>query len=1336
MAKAFLPLAEKYTKRHGRRKRWQKIVSAMACVVVFCTAYALILPAITMEQTAYCGIQAHTHGDSCYEQQLICGDSDTPQAAQPAHTHGENCYEEQETLICGQKESEEHSHTQACYQKKQVLTCTRSTAESQPKQTHTHTDACYEKKMVCDQEEHKHSLACYSDPEADVERKTVWERSMKDVKLTDVWADDVIAIAESQIGYTESEKNYIVQADGRTTQGYTRYGAWYGEPYGDWCAMFVSFCLHYADIPKSAVPYEASCAKWVKTLSKKTWDLYHSAKEYTPQKGDLIFLDTDGDRTADHVGLVAQVDETEKTLQVIEGNSKDKVRSVTYRQKDSQILGYGALPAQEDCDPADEEKPTAEAQPTELDTSEPEPDASEPEPDTSEPDTSEPNQDEDEDGNGNNPVPQAPLTEDSAYVSSLSLQDVAVLSDADTSAYQEQTVHNQDALSYPFTAKLAAYGEEDTFDSARLKVEAVLPLDEEKAAFDLDAMPWLEQDKAHAPKVKTEKREIDGETVSCQVLTGYTLSQSAEGDNVVPGRVAQSVVVALTDAQPGDTVSLQLSAATEYSAWEDTCATHNLVEKRTVTADPYTVVAALTEEELEANYQRFLKEVEQLEATEDWDAASDLLTRLEEAYELEQLTEEAYTELTQRVQALLEQGNQAVAEPSHGDNWKKLRDSGWFEEYSATSTKDVLSRKAVRAALAGDTSPSSQQIDEPGGSKTQDDVTVSKTIQGTDLENVFDITLQVQTPQNIQKNIDEPDMAVVIVMDISNTMTSKFGNSTRYQAAMEAAEDFLDRFVENNSLGISKIGYVAFNTDAHKIFDLQPCTDVATATTLKNTMRTQTGKIINVDGYASAHNRFTNVEAGLKMGADMLAQVNNKNKFIVFLSDGFPTTYLPDGATDYKGYDPYNESASTERFYDHVLDVPCSSGTSYSNEAAIRARKEAAKIKTAGTKIFSIGVDVGGQTIQKYVEQSENLGYMSVVDRENTNYEIGDASSTDSYKTWLRDSIGSGYYYDSTNTTELKDAYTQIFDQIKTQIETATQADWVATDPIPMISENVRMVEFIGLYDKTPALQGDSLEGKNEEGAENTASYSESQYAISWDLKKSGYTTSKDGNTTIYTYTIKYRVRLMNETDGFVENQVYNTNGTTKLQYRIVQTKNGTTTISDSKTIEFPIPSVHGYLGELTFTKQDNRGNNLADAEFTLSHDTDTCTICRGNNTAVTTVESQTATSDVDGKVSFTGIPSGHTYTLEETKIPDGYQKTGEHYRVIVAYDKVTVQVEKGGEWSAAEDWKGIITNYTGYQLPDTGGAGTILYTAGGLLLMTAAGLFLLYQYRMRRRGE
>ena len=333
------------------------------------------------------------------------------------------------------------------------------------------------------------------------------------------------------------------------------------------------------------------------------------------------------------------------------------------------------------------------------------------------------------------------------------------------------------------------------------------------------------------------------------------------------------------------------------------------------------------------------------------------MTELEQAHQDGQLTDDDYVALYARMQALLTDEYDTIAEPCVGTNWMLLRDSGWFEEYADAAYDGydddngeiALFTQNAPALVQSTNAPSSRQIQEEGGSnESSDGVSVSKTIAGTDLENVFDITLQVRTPRTVDEVIEEPDMAVVIVMDISNTMNSNFGGSTRYKAAMDAAEQFLDKFADSNSLGVSKVGYVAFNTDAHQIFGLQDCSSQQKATQLKQTMRTETGKIIAAGGYNESHTRFTNIEAGLKMGSDMLASAANKNKYIIFLSDGFPTTYISSG---YSGYDPYD--ATGKIFYDHVLNKPTSYGTSYSDKAAIRARRSSPSAWTSAVRPFS-----------------------------------------------------------------------------------------------------------------------------------------------------------------------------------------------------------------------------------------------------------------------------------------------------------------------------------------------------------------------------------------------
>ena len=237
-------------------------------------------------------------------------------------------------LACGQEEGPEHTHTTACYRMESVLVCTEGEGASGAG-THQHRDTCYKETLICGTEEHQHTLLCYSNPEADLETADIWERTLP-AALSGNWADDLIAVAESQLGYHESTNNYILD-EGGYIHGYTRYGVWYGSPYGDWCAMFASFCLHYAGIPESAFPYEAGCTRWVELLTQA--GLYTTG---APERGALAFFDKNADGLADHVGIVTAV--SDDGFQTIEGNLGKAVVSQTHSYADGEVLGYGLLP--------------------------------------------------------------------------------------------------------------------------------------------------------------------------------------------------------------------------------------------------------------------------------------------------------------------------------------------------------------------------------------------------------------------------------------------------------------------------------------------------------------------------------------------------------------------------------------------------------------------------------------------------------------------------------------------------------------------------------------------------------------------------------------------------------------------------------------------------------------------------------------------------------------------------------------------------------------------------------------------------------------------------------
>ena len=511
-----------YVRKNRRRNLWHKFVRVMACVVVFCTTYALILPAITQEQTTFCGLEehshnetcyaaqetgsaeqllcvleeteghthgsdcwlyAHTHGDVCYsldpamlscgqeesqphthdancytlgEAPLICTEEESAGhshgdacytmgeaplvctlAEEEAHAHGSACYGEAESVfICTLEESEEHTHGEACYtqgeaplvctleekaghshstdcygEAQSVFTCTLTESEGhthadtcygaaqevlsctlQETQGHIHTELCYsslekilvctleeretdelictqeeipahthedscyetaEPELLCQLSEHIHTLSCFADLTADLENSEVWEKTLPD-ELTGIWAEDLLSVARSQLGYAESTKNYQILND-TIIKGYSRYGAWAGDPYGDWSIYFARFCLSYAQIPEEVFPSNDDLDKWIKSLNEL--GLYASEAGFAPLPGDVIFLDQENTVLT---GIVTTVNDQGYVTAIL-GDYQDQVRSETFQLTDEDILGYAMLPYQEIPEEAPETTETTDS---------------------------------------------------------------------------------------------------------------------------------------------------------------------------------------------------------------------------------------------------------------------------------------------------------------------------------------------------------------------------------------------------------------------------------------------------------------------------------------------------------------------------------------------------------------------------------------------------------------------------------------------------------------------------------------------------------------------------------------------------------------------------------------------------------------------------------------------------------------------------------------------------------------------------------------------------------------------------------------------------------------
>ncbi len=195
---------------------------------------------------------------------------------------------------------------------------------------------------ACGLEEHVHTADCYPDLKADVESEQDWEASLPE--LTGHPAADIVRIAATQIGYPESKRNVEVDDLGSGVyefRGYTRYGAFAGEPYcGNWSAAFVSFCMHYAGMDEKEAPRDIDCDKMMRLWQDA--GIFLAARDHDAQPGDIVFIDRSADGEADSVAIVTAADAM--NIEVVEGDSNKKVEKITIALSEGIILGYGAPP--------------------------------------------------------------------------------------------------------------------------------------------------------------------------------------------------------------------------------------------------------------------------------------------------------------------------------------------------------------------------------------------------------------------------------------------------------------------------------------------------------------------------------------------------------------------------------------------------------------------------------------------------------------------------------------------------------------------------------------------------------------------------------------------------------------------------------------------------------------------------------------------------------------------------------------------------------------------------------------------------------------------------------
>lgn len=665
----------------------------------------------------------------------------------------------------------------------------------------------------------------------------------------------------------------------------------------------------------------------------------------------------------------------------------------------------------------------------------------------------------------------------------------------------------------------------------------------------------------------------------------------------------------------------------------------------------------------------------------------------------------------------------------------ELEESGFFdpepeEEPSTASQMGLKAAPMRQMLLAADNLQN--QIQNPSSSATGDGLTLTKTAAATGIENVFDITLTATVP-NLTTLYSDPNVAVVLVLDCSSSMAGD-----RIAQAKTAGETFIKTFASKN-YDLSYLGIVEYNRNAHIVQSMGLC-KTSNQNTYINALKT------NADTYIQ-QNSGTNMEGGLKLANQMLSAdaMKSKNKFVIFLTDGLPSTYCNGGgnSTTANGY------AGTESGFKDGLSGKQLAACNYTDTGAQKARTLATTMKNNGITIYSVGVALnkfqGYGYITNPVTPSSNLtgdqliaNEMERAFRPNSNgvttatvenkftkinsynrstiakqhWEIGYyqgsyhnlETGTDILANWLKYSIGSNVYFNANTPSNLTTHFTTALNNLISAGQTQGPKAWTVSDPM---GENI---ELIGLYNKDGTLVSTALD----EGTAGNIATNDS--TINWRLGESKHTTSGSS----FVYTLKYRVRLKNEVSGFQEfsdgSKRYPTNGTTTLSYQVISGNNFV-----NKTKNFNVPSVRGYLTELTFYKKDQFGRGVGGAVFKLEHDTSQCTKCKGNNTFVAksgNLDDKTATSSANestlGKVTFSNIPSGHIYKLTETSVPStNYTRDTTAYKATAAYDSITVNLNSNTVTNPVITSKVKLkkidgTNQAGAVLP---GAEFMLYT-------------------------
>ena len=498
---------------------------------------------------------------------------------------------------------------------------------------------------------------------------------------------------------------------------------------------------------------------------------------------------------------------------------------------------------------------------------------------------------------------------------------------------------------------------------------------------------------------------------------------------------------------------------------------------------------------------------------------------------------------------------------------------------------------------------------------------VKKTIEGTETENKFKITLDVKTTFDTKTVQVASDTDVVLVIDVSGSMGYcsacgknheshghpykgglycwKCGTSeddhasssckwkeSRLDAAKGAAKTFISQYADSGENDAQRnLAIVTFSGNA---YTKMGWVNVAEGAQAANRA---------VDGLSA--DGGTNTHAGLMLARNLLKN-RTASPYVILLTDGKPTYAMKD------------DSNATDKielveglFYQNYVG----NGGQATSQTKDPAKNAATDIKNNGATLYTICYD--------HNKNGTNAN-------------------------WLKNSVATDAARALTpeNASELETAFKSIAQDIKVWAEA-----YVVTDPM---GSSISKAELVSSYSDRASITGTTL---------------------TWNVKESpAYGSGKAANgKNYYAYKVEYYVWLdntaatKNEETGV--QTIYDTNGTTTMSY--VQVVDGKPA-GENKTATFDVPQVKSLFANLAFDKVAYHDvNEKLEAVFTLTHDSG-CPCGVESSKKFTSVYK-------NSKVTFENIPSGHKYVLEEVTAPTGYVKLDKTYPVTVAWGQLTV---------------------------------------------------------------